>query len=637
MFLDKSTDTSLTKESQSLFNKKGFELLLNVDSDKFKIEKLNFIIDKFYYFGEWEDYKLATDQLYAISSSINDSINTAKAFKYFGNYYNNKTLIDSAFYFYSQAEKKFASINDLPNLSLVRLKKGIIQLNNNDYLSAEISLKKAYNYFVETDNKLNLNTTLNALGTVSSELKEYDKAIFYFEKSLVLVDDTGNINKIKDIANCYNNLGLVYFELKQYKKSSFFFTKALNNKNLKNYDVLLFSSILDNLAYSNLKMNKFDNVESMLLESLEITKKLNRASHMILNYVHLSEYYFKSNDFLKAKEFSILSLDIAKSSKLPYYRIVALKHASIIDSENSSQYSQEYSHISDSLQVAERKSKDLFARIELETNEIEKEKEEAISQKWLYLLISALVLCIVILLFIVFYFYAKKKEIALIKEQQAISQELFDVIQKQQALSEQVKSKEKKRIALELHDNIMNKLASTRFNLFVLSSKSDKETIDKALVHIEGIKDIEDEIRTITHDLSADYFMKNQDYKALIEQFYDNQNNLTGIRYILEFDEELNLEQLTNLQKLNIYRILQEAANNTNKHSGATEAIISFIKEENNVLMMIQDNGTGFNNNKSSTGIGIKNIKQRIATLKGKINIHTEPKKGVKIFISIPL
>ncbi len=182
----------------------------------------------------------------------------------------------------------------------------------------------------------------------------------------------------------------------------------------------------------------------------------------------------------------------------------------------------------------------------------------------------------------------------LLKEQQVTNQELFYLIQQQQEISEQVKQKEKKRIALELHDNIMNKLASTRFNLFSLSKKADKEAIDKALIHIENIKEIEDEIRNITYDLSNDYFLNNQEYKSLIEQFYNNQNSLLGIKYILEYDDLLNLEQLSNLKKLNLYRILQETANNINKHSKATQAIISLIKEEETVLLSIEDNGKGF-------------------------------------------
>ena len=78
----------------------------------------------------------------------------------------------------------------------------------------------------------------------------------------------------------------------------------------------------------------------------------------------------------------------------------------------------------------------------------------------------------------------------------------------QKAKEDEARQTEKKRIARELHDGIMNKLSSTRLNLAILSKKTDTETIQKCLTYINQINQIETDIRNISHDLNQDVFQE---------------------------------------------------------------------------------------------------------------------------------
>mgnify|MGYP001407113688 FL=1 len=545
--------------------------------------------------------------------------------------------MDSSYFFYSKSEKLALIKGFEKDLLKIYNSKSYILSQKGDYVRAEFYDIK----LLQTCKKINDSTLIyeayEKLGLVTHNLKRYKEALDYNFKALKILKENKISNSINYISTIYNNIGNSYRELGDFEKAVFYFEKALYEEEKTKRDPEIRAYIYNNLAYIQLKQKKNNGLPYLLERASAIFDSIKNYNECAISNMYLSDYYLQINDTLKAISFSDKALRLTKKINGSYYYLLALNNAGQVNKDKAPLYIAEYHKINDSLLFQERKNRSLFHKIELETDSIEKEKNLAISQKRLYLLTLSLVLFIVILLFVIFYQKAKKKELLLLKEQQVTNQELFSLMQQQSEINEQVKQKEKKRIALELHDNIMNKLASTRFNLFSLSKKADKEAIDKALIHIENIKLIEDEIRNITYDLSTDYFLNNQEYKSLLEQFYNNQNSLLGIKYVLEYDDSLNLEQLSNLKKLNLYRILQETANNINKHSKATQAIISLIKEEETVLLSIEDNGRGFEVTNKHHGIGLKNLKQRVTVLKGKISIQSNLNLGTKIFISFPL
>jgi len=135
------------------------------------------------------------------------------------------------------------------------------------------------------------------------------------------------------------------------------------------------------LAYCRLQSNNFTNLPNLFYEALKIRKRLNNYTVIIGSYIHLSEYYQKKGNGKFAIENSKLSLNFAKKSKIPGNIILALKQASLVDDKNAKKYSEDYIRISDSIQVAERNSKDRFDRLQLETDEIKKENNDLEEKK----------------------------------------------------------------------------------------------------------------------------------------------------------------------------------------------------------------------------------------------------------------
>src|SRR5690606_36066512 len=108
---------------------------------------------------------------------------------------------------------------------------------------------------------------------------------------------------------------------------------------------------------------------------------------------------------------------------------------------------------------------------------------------------------------------------------------IYHLISEQQNNISHGRQEEKKRIARELHDGVMNRLASTRLNLFILNKKRDDETIDKCLSLIDNIQDIEKEIRQVAHDLDSEIFSGNKSFNILLEALFDEVRSVSPSRF----------------------------------------------------------------------------------------------------------
>jgi two-component system, NarL family, sensor kinase len=88
-----------------------------------------------------------------------------------------------------------------------------------------------------------------------------------------------------------------------------------------------------------------------------------------------------------------------------------------------------------------------------------------------------------------------------------------------------------------------------------------------------------------------------------------------------------------------IYRIVQELINNSIKHADATQAIVQLHKEDNKMLLTVEDDGKGFDTSllDKPTGIGWNNIKNRLDYLNAKLDLQSIPGRGTSVNVEITL
>ncbi len=507
----------------------------------------------------------------------------------------------------------------------------------NDLIAADLSLSKAYSLIKKSDDNLKKYGILNQHGLVCNQLKEYDKAIDYINQALKIVKENKLQSEEHEEEICLSNLGLVYTNMKDYKKAIYYYNLSLENKHLKNEAPVLYSNILDNLAYSKLKIGEYVSLPELFFESLNIRKELENPSAVVTSYNHLSEYYNQLGDKKNALAYVNISLRIAKQNKNPLDLLFSLKQASATDNINASKYSADYLRITDSLQVTERDSKDRFDRIQLGTQEIIAENDVLENRNRNLLLIFVITFILVALLFVVRAQRARTRELLLKQAQQKANEEIFNLMMSQQSIIDESRNKEKKRLAQDLHDGVLGRMFGLRLNLDSLNSSTDPDAPQKRNELLNELKTIEQDIREISHDLNREKLVLINNFVSIVHNLLEEQKSSHEAEVTYSIDTSINWDKIGNAIKINMYRILQEGLQNINKYANAKEIKVDISGDSENVFLKIQDDGVGFDVHKKSKGIGMQNMISRTNDCQGIIDITSKKDNGTTIIITIPI
>ena len=185
---------------------------------------------------------------------------------------------------------------------------------------------------------------------------------------------------------------------------------------------------------------------------------------------------------------------------------------------------------------------------------------------------------------------------------------------------------ERKRISVELHDDILNRLSM----LLMLnrSGNTNNEIIESTLSKINK------DIRNYAYRLYPPW-IEQLTFVEMVER------ELKAMAASLDIEIQYNFYDLKHefspIQKINIFRILQEFLQNSHRHGHAKKVSIDIFERNEFIDIYLEDNGKGFDMNTMISGIGTTSVKSRVNMLGGKITMSSEIGKSVSWLISFPL
>ena len=179
---------------------------------------------------------------------------------------------------------------------------------------------------------------------------------------------------------------------------------------------------------------------------------------------------------------------------------------------------------------------------------------------------------------------------------------------------------ERARIAEDLHDRLGGSLAAVKIGL---RSSEDLQIIGNKLDVCMK------ELREITQNLMP-RSLRTFGMKKALEDFTTDFLNV----HFHFFGEE---KRIPNHLEYVVYCCSRELVNNALNHSGATSINLQLVQSENHVSVTVQDDGCGFDAKAVAKGNGLENIRNRIASCKGKFDIFSSPDKGTETTIELKI
>lgn len=198
---------------------------------------------------------------------------------------------------------------------------------------------------------------------------------------------------------------------------------------------------------------------------------------------------------------------------------------------------------------------------------------------------------------------------------------------------------ERRRIARELHDDINQRLALVVIELGnLLSDPSAMTTQGKTTIQSlnQRLARISDDVRRMAYQFHPS-ILDDLGLIAALQHMADEWSEKTGIKTILVQEE--TTDPLPRDIASCLYRVAQESLANIMKHAHAARVEIELTCDEQEITLSIYDTGVGFDLNDIQArhpGLGLVNMRERVRSVRGRLDIQSEPGRGTHIMVHIP-
>ena len=529
------------------------------------------------------------------------------------------------------ALKHLPGINADTALVKFYILKGQCFVKKTQFAKALANFNQALSVARKRNDKFSETSVLISIGWAYMEDNKPSEAIRFFNEVLQLNPAENYLSRpvlLNNIAACYNTLG-------NFKTAETYALQGIAASK-KNENRLDHANGLNILGRSYYQQGKMDKAIAVLKEASTIREMNSDPSMLASDYLELADLYLKNNQprqsITWAKKAEAISVQNDNNLKLSAaYRSLANAYAATGDHRNEATYLEKLLQHKDSLadehynqafaqmQVQFETEKKTSENLRLRQENLETKLRNSNQQRWLILLLAVLGMLIASGL------YISKLMKSRHKTQLAVGQ--LNEQKKRSIAVVEAEEKERKRIAADLHDGVGQMLVAASMQLNkAIKGQLPLEKVDE-LITKAGM-----EVRNLSHQVTPELLLHYGLIKA-VEISIDRLNDASDKMVFTLFthvQEPLHDE----LIELTIYRCFQELSANTLKHSQASMVTVQLDIDKDEVQLMIEDNGIGFQTGTTS-GLGLKNLESRVALFDGVFEVDSTPGKGTTTIVRI--
>jgi two-component system, NarL family, sensor kinase len=515
----------------------------------------------------------------------------------FVHYYRNN--FPEALNYYLAALEKYELVRDTSGIAHSSYVIGKIHRQQGNYQKAleysfrSLELQRLRNNVGETS------SVLNGIGNIYAVMHEYDTAILYYSQRIPMERLRGDS---AGVASAYADLGAAYTAKGDAERGLAYHLIALEKLKPVHIDSSTWylqkfkAGVLIDVAHDYFQLHDFSGAIASAEESIRLATQVNARKEKRSAYKTLAELYGATGN--DAKQLLFLEAYIALND-------------SLLSEEGLKQIADAEARY----EVARKEKEVAVLNASNATLQLSLEQEES-TRNIILLIGGSLLLLGGAGAFII---HTRNR----LRSKQQEFRAMIDG-----------EEKERKRIAMELHDGLGQLLSAARLNVSGLEENIVKEDDAVLKNSLSLIDDACSEVRNISHNLMPAALIR-MGLVAALRELAAKVTHSGKLR--VTFSHELYAGKLSDTEEITLYRIVQEIVNNAVKYAQASEIGIT-LSGERVIHVTVRDNGIGMKPGQefSGNGIGWQNMRSRVELLNGKMQINAAPGQGTAVHITIP-
>lgn len=546
--------------------------------------------------------------------------------------YYDRSDFQAALSYWSSALSLRMELKDSPRVASLQLKLGGAHFRAGNYNEALRFQLDALRSYEALNMPQGIAQALNNVAAVYEQQLHIDKALEYYQRAFDIHQRTNNAHQM---SITLINIGNINFRKHDYRPAKVNYQRAIGLLP-ENADPGSKAIALNNLSEIYTLENRNDSALYYSEKALALRKKTGDFSGMISSLNMMGRIHTRMGNYRMGEKYLLEGLDSAnKKSILPEKGKIYLNLYEHYKQQGNWKKSLEshvnYAMIQDSL-LNESGRKEIAAlQVQYETAKKEQQiaaQAAALSEKELrierdFIVIAALVVTLALsaIIFMLLRNRQRRKEEVVRKEGEIALREAYI------RASIESQENERKRFARDLHDGMGQWISSLKLALSEIhEARTDAQKVAVLERSDRIMKDINHEFRSIAFNLMP-YTLIHYGLKPAVEEMV-TRLNASGKTFfsVTAFDFP---GRLSELEEISLYRVIQEWTNNILKYAHASKVEIQLTGHDDELVIMIEDDGKGFNVQTLYTGMGNgwKNIQSRMNLIKGSVHIDSDPQR----------
>jgi signal transduction histidine kinase len=540
---------------------------------------------------------------------------------------------------------KRALANVYNNTAMIYNSRGDEAATIDSYLKAEA-------IYEQLGDSSNLAMLYGNLGSPYIVLREFNKAYTYSLKGIAL---SRSLHEDRSVPATMLNLASALVNLQRFD-TALVLCSQLRDMERITHGKATSPLVLNLMIAAYTGMGKFDLVKAKSTELMGVARATNNDDAMGYALSGFAEYYLHLKKYEKAMDLTKEFMAVATKSNDRMLLRDAYNQAAHVEMERGRiDMGEHYSELRDSIDDVVRSDRILQNTQELEAkyslnkkqSEIDRlNQQQEIQQLTLrqrntinWVLTGTVFVAILVGLLYSRNYRQKKK--LLLTDALLQQQRITELEQERQLLAAravvQGQVEERTRLAKDLHDGLGSILSSAKFS-FTNMKERLIITPENAAAFEKGMDMLDksiSELRRVAHNLMPEALTRFGLDTALKD--FCNSVDQSGALRLTYQSFGVNETVIPDVVSAAVYRIIQELVNNILKHADATTALVQLIRNNDTLSIAVEDNGKGFDPAilENNSGMGYLSLKNRVAYLKGTIDIQTSAGKGTSINIEI--